>query len=80
MRRYNEELYQLYAEPEVVKWIISARLRWAGHVVTQLENQHLTCSWVKNSGKTKEEMDLGSGERTESNGCKGLEKVGVGKG
>jgi hypothetical protein len=24
-RRYNEELYQLYAEPGIVKWIRSAR-------------------------------------------------------
>jgi hypothetical protein len=26
-RRYNEELYQIYAEPEIVKWIRSARLK-----------------------------------------------------
>jgi hypothetical protein len=26
-RRYNEELYQLYAEPKIVKEIRSARLR-----------------------------------------------------
>jgi hypothetical protein len=32
-RRYNEELYQVYEEPEIVKWIRSARLRWAGHTV-----------------------------------------------
>jgi hypothetical protein len=35
--RYNKELYQLYAEPEIVKWIRSARLRWAGHVVYEGE-------------------------------------------
>jgi hypothetical protein len=29
-RRYNVELYQLYAEPDIVKWIRSARLRWLG--------------------------------------------------
>jgi hypothetical protein len=37
-RRYSEELYQLYAEPETVKWIRSARLRWAGHIVCVREN------------------------------------------
>jgi hypothetical protein len=37
-RRYNEELYQLYAEPEIVKWIRSARLRWAGHIVHMRES------------------------------------------
>jgi hypothetical protein len=38
-RRYNEELYQLYAEPEIVKWIRSARLRWAGHIVRMRESE-----------------------------------------
>jgi hypothetical protein len=37
-RRYDEELYQLYAEPEIVKWIRSARLRWAGHIVRMRES------------------------------------------
>jgi hypothetical protein len=32
-RRYNEELYGLYVEPETVKWIRSGRLRWAGLIV-----------------------------------------------
>jgi hypothetical protein len=36
-RRYNE-LYQLYAEPETVKWIRSVRLRWAGHIVRMTES------------------------------------------
>jgi hypothetical protein len=31
-------LYQLYAEPEFVKWIRSARLRWAGHIVRMRES------------------------------------------
>jgi hypothetical protein len=49
-RRYKEELYQLYAQPEIVKWIISARLGWTYSTyeeVTQIGNQHLTSSWVK---------------------------------
>jgi hypothetical protein len=52
-RRYNEELYQLYIEPNTVKWIKSVRLRWARHIVHMREsdppvgNQHLTCFWVK---------------------------------
>jgi hypothetical protein len=37
-RRYNEELYELYAEPDIVKWIRSARLRWAGHIVRMRES------------------------------------------
>jgi hypothetical protein len=52
-KRRNEELYQLHGETEIVNWIRSARLRWAGHIVTTYEtvaqviNQRLTCSWVK---------------------------------
>jgi hypothetical protein len=37
-RGYNEELYQLYAKPETVKWIRSARLRWARHIVRMRES------------------------------------------
>jgi hypothetical protein len=37
-RMYNEELCQLYAEPEIMKWIRSARLRWAGHIVRMRES------------------------------------------
>jgi hypothetical protein len=33
-RRYKEELYQLHGEPEIVNWIKSAILRWAGHAVS----------------------------------------------
>jgi hypothetical protein len=31
-------LYQLYEKPEIVKWIRSARLRWAGHIVRMRES------------------------------------------
>jgi hypothetical protein len=37
-RTYNEELYKLYAEPEIVMWVRSARLRWAGHIVSMRES------------------------------------------
>jgi hypothetical protein len=36
-RRYNE-LYQLYAEPDIVKWIRPARLGLAGHIVRMRES------------------------------------------
>jgi hypothetical protein len=53
-RRYNEELYQLHAEPEIVKWITSARLRWAGHRVCMRESDPAR----------KSTFDLLLGERT----------------
>jgi hypothetical protein len=30
--RYNQELYQLYRTPDIIREIRVARLRWAGHV------------------------------------------------
>ena len=30
--RYNNELYQLFKEPDVVKEVKSRRLRWLGHL------------------------------------------------
>ena len=32
-RRYNRELYDIYAEPDVISSIKVGRLRWAGHVI-----------------------------------------------
>src|ERR1700743_1048580 len=32
-RRFNHELYELYAEPDMVKYIKINRLRWFGHVL-----------------------------------------------
>jgi hypothetical protein len=31
--RYNEELYRLYDEIDLVTTIMISRLRWAGHIV-----------------------------------------------
>ena len=31
--RYNEELYHLYDETDLVTTIMITRLRWAGHIV-----------------------------------------------
>jgi hypothetical protein len=53
-RRYNEGLCQLYAEPEIVKRIRSARLRWAGHIVRMRESDPAR----------KSTFDLLLGERT----------------
>jgi hypothetical protein len=47
-------LYQLYTEPEIVKWIRSARLRWAGHIVRKRESDPAR----------KSTFDLLLGERT----------------
>jgi hypothetical protein len=36
--RYNEELYRLYDETDVVTTIKITRVRWAGHIVRMQDN------------------------------------------
>ena len=36
--RYNNELYHLYGETDLVTAIKKARLRWAGHIVRMHDN------------------------------------------
>jgi hypothetical protein len=31
-RRHSEELYDLYSSPNIIRIIMSRRMRWAGHV------------------------------------------------
>jgi hypothetical protein len=31
-RLHNEELHNLYASPNIIRFITSSRIRWAGHV------------------------------------------------
>ena len=39
--RYNNELYQLYQHPSVVRKLRTRRLQWAGHVQRMEENVSL---------------------------------------
>ena len=36
-RRYNQELYDLYRDPDVIQVIKISRLRWAGHIIRMNE-------------------------------------------
>ena len=38
-RLHNEELYNLYRSPNIVRVITSRRLRWAGHVARMEEGR-----------------------------------------
>jgi hypothetical protein len=40
-KRYNHELYQLFNEPDIVKYIKINRLSWAGHVICMDNNRRL---------------------------------------
>jgi hypothetical protein len=49
--RWNNELYSLYKEPNIVEDIKIRRLQWAGHVIRMEEERKLP--YHKTSGKTK---------------------------
>jgi hypothetical protein len=38
-KRYNQELYELFNEPDIVKYIKINRLGWAGHVIRMDNNR-----------------------------------------
>lgn len=39
-RRYNFELYQLYNNSDIVKFIKVQIIRWVGHIARMLDNEH----------------------------------------
>jgi hypothetical protein len=43
---HNEELYVLYASPNIIRVIKFRRLRWAGHVVRRERKEVHTCTGV----------------------------------
>jgi hypothetical protein len=51
---HNEELYDLYSSPSIIRMIKSRRMRWAGHVALMGEKRNARGLWV---GKP-EERDL----------------------
>jgi len=57
-KRYNYELYKTFKEPNIVIYIKTQRIAWAGHLVhmsndrTLKKNQHQT-RWSKKSWKTE---------------------------
>jgi hypothetical protein len=57
-RRYNFELYKLYDEPDLTKYIRINRLHWAGHVMRMSDDQ-ITCQArrKKRNRKTENEME-----------------------
>jgi hypothetical protein len=38
-KRYNREIYELFNEPDIVKYIVINRLGWAGHVIRTDNNR-----------------------------------------
>jgi hypothetical protein len=49
-RRHNFELYKLYDEPDLVKYIKLNRLKWSGHVM-RMDNNRITKRMFNTEGK-----------------------------
>jgi hypothetical protein len=49
--RYNHELYKLFNEPHIVKYIKINRLVWAGHVIRMDKQQSLYTPWRRLRGE-----------------------------
>jgi hypothetical protein len=43
---HNEELYNLYSSPSIIRMIKSRRMRWAGHIVRMEERLNAYRIWV----------------------------------
>ena len=79
VRRYNEELYCLYDETDLVTTIKITRLRWAGHIVRMQDNT--PCKKItldkpegrRRAGRPKPQMDGRSDERWREAGIQELE-------
>jgi hypothetical protein len=54
-RRYNFELYKLYDEPDLVKYIKINRLKWAGHDM-RMDNNRINKRCLSLGQKVKEEL------------------------
>jgi hypothetical protein len=50
-RRYNFEIYKLYDEPELVKYININRLKWAEHVM-RMNNDRITKAGLEGKSGT----------------------------
>jgi hypothetical protein len=64
---HNEELYNLYSSPSIIRTIKSRRMRWAGHVARIWMNRNAYRILV---GKPEGKRSLGRRRRTWENNIK----------
>jgi hypothetical protein len=55
---HNDELYNLYSSPNIVRMIKSRRMRWVGHVARMREGKGVSGLWLRDHWE-----DLGVGGR-----------------
>jgi hypothetical protein len=57
---HNEELYNLYSSPDIIRQVMSRRMRWAGHVARMGEERKMYKVLV---GKPEGKRSLGRPRR-----------------
>jgi hypothetical protein len=73
---HSGELHNMYSSPDIIRQIISRRMRWAGHVACMGECRNLCRVLV---GKPKGKRPLGRPRRRWEDGIKmDLEEIGWG--
>jgi hypothetical protein len=58
---HNDELHSLYSSPNIVRVIISRRMRWAGHVARRRWGEVFTGFWLRVPNIRDHWEDLGVG-------------------
>jgi hypothetical protein len=62
-KSHNDELYNLYSSPNIIKVIKSRRIRWAGYVARMEEGEVFTRFWLGGPKARDHCEDLGVGVR-----------------
>jgi hypothetical protein len=73
---HNEELYNLYSSPDIIRQVKSRRMRWAGHVTRMGEEKKMYNLLV---GKPERKSPLGRPRRRWEDGIRmDLREIGLG--
>jgi hypothetical protein len=49
---HNEELHNLYSSPDIIRMIMSRRMKWAGHVARMgKRGMHIGYGWESQKGR-----------------------------
>jgi hypothetical protein len=75
---HNEELYNLYSSPDIIRQVKSGRMRWAGHVARMGEKRK---GYKVLVGKPEGKRPLGRARRRWEDGIRmDLREIGLGGG
>jgi hypothetical protein len=60
---HNDEVYNMYSSPNIVRVITSRRMRWAGHVASMGRGKVFTGFWLGGPKGTDHWEDVGVADR-----------------